>query len=376
MEKFSKRSLKLKPSELQDFFKKAKSLQGVLSLGVGEPYNNTPPFVKEEGHKAIRHNKTGYIPASGSLEAKKILANKYGVRPENVIISSGAKAVIGAVLWTIIDNGDRVLAPAPYYPLFAQVPESCGAKLVLIDTKKDNFLLKSEAVERAIKENRSCPKALIINSPNNPTGAVYEKEELKKIADLSRKFGFIIISDECYNNFSPDPKFTFIDLSSKAVIVNSCSKTYAMPGWRIGWGIMPEELAYRVNLFLENFFGCPNAIAEQAAIKALAGPGIGDYSKQRELARLWLEKMNIPFMPSMGGFYYFPDFSEFINPAKGIDSGVALANYILEKALVAVTPGIDFGENYGNHLRISYCVEEKTLDKALKKIKDVLEKLK
>ena len=324
---------------------------------------------------AILANKTRYQPSSGSLALKKAIANKNGVDPDRIFVSHGAKTILGAVMQCIINPGDIVMIPAPYYPPFIEAAKFLGAEIVLINTKENSFSLTAQMVNAKIAMLPAQPKVLILNSPNNPTGATYDKAELKKIVGLSKAHNFTIVFDECYQNFAPTPIPSFTTITDKAFVIGSCSKTYAMTGWRIGWVICPadwppEELK-KIEHYLETFIGSPCAISEQAAMVALTHSGIPDYSRQALFVSSFLDVFDIPFVRPENGFYVFPDFSSYIMPNKGIAGSIDLANFLLEKAHVAVTPGIAFG-NYDTHLRLAFCLKEDDLALALASMKEAL----
>lgn len=361
----SDRAKKLTESPLQQFFARVKAMEAegknIISLGVGEPYNNTPWRIKIAGIMAILKNMTGYLPAVGPLGLRKVLADRYDVRGSNVVISHGAKTTLSAVLWSTINPGDQVLVLAPYYPPFLQVVESCGGNVVLVNTKQKGFLTLAEKIERTIIENDVKPKILLLNSPNNPTGDEYPQKDLQRITKLSKKHGFTVIADECYSHFSQNPNFNFRQICPDAIVIGSCSKTYSMPGWRVGWGIMSAKLASSVRLFLENYIGSPNSISVAAATEALHGKGIHGFEKQRQMVYDWLDTMKIPYQKSTGGFYVFADFSKYTKIA---GTSVVLAEYLLNFG-VAITPGVAFGKSFDSFLRISFCVKERKLKKAL-----------
>lgn len=369
----SKRAETLKDSPLQDFFIKTKELrtkgEDIISLGVGEPYNSTPLAIKMSGIMAIIKNITGYLPAIGSPEIRRVLADKYQADVNEVIVSHGAKTVFGAMIELLIDPGDKVIIPAPYYPPFVEKVIYDGGIPILVDTAKTNFQISASEIEKAITKNTPKPKVLIINSPNNPSGISYSENELSEIAELCQKHNIAIISDECYQHFSDNPDFTFREIDNSAIIIGSCSKTYAMPGWRIGWGIMPTELATAMKRHSGNAIGSPDSISVQAAITALKGNGIKDFEHQRQMVYEWFWNNNIPFEKSTGGFYAFPNFSRY---TQKIGGSVKLAEHLL-KFGIAVTPGVAFGKDYDDYLRLSFCVAPKTLSKALKRLKRGLE---
>jgi aspartate aminotransferase len=375
--KFSKRSQMLTSSPLYVFAKRVKEEEAkgreVISLGLGEPYNDTPEEIKEAGIEAIKANKTHYNPAMGSMNLRKVIAEKYKVEVERVAVSSGAKPFLGSIFWSLLDEGDIVFLAGPYYPPFVQIIESCGGKAVLIDTKPASFQFTVENVAEAIEsiDENVGKMHLLINSPNNPTGVSYAKDELKKIVLLCQEKNVTIISDECYGNFSSNPYFTMREFDDQIIVVNSLSKSYAMTGWRVGFAICPVELNVVVGRFLENYIGCPSSISDWASIKAFQTKPITDFTEQRELIHAWLEKNEISFVPSTGGIFVFPDF-ESVMQRKKIGSSVDLATYFLEQAGVATTPGISFGEKYDTHLRMTYCIEIEKLQSALEKLDKVI----
>ncbi len=374
----SKRATKLTASPLYVFAKKVKEQEAlgreIISLGLGEPYYDTPEVIKEAGIAAIRNDKTHYNPAQGSMALRKKIAQKYSVEVERVSVSTGAKPFLGSIFWSLVDEGDLVFMAGPYYPPFYQIADSCGAQVVLVDTKPNNFQLKAEVLREIFEENNTTTKKafIIINSPNNPSGVTYEKAELEKIVAVCKENGVTIISDECYSNFSPDSNFSLRQFGDEIIVINSLSKSHAMTGWRIGFAICPVELNVVVGRFLENYIGCPCSISDAAAVVALEGENtLPDLLKQREIMHAWLDEMKISYAKSTGGIFIFPDFVEVMKKLN-IKTSVELATYFLEKAGVATTPGISFGEKYDTHLRLSYCIKPDELKNALGKIKEII----
>lgn len=367
---FSKRSDKLTSSPLYVFFRKVKDEEAkgraIISLGVGEPYYDTPEIIKEAGIAAIRANKTHYNPATGSAALKKAIAAKYGVTPEQVATSNGAKPFLGSVFWSLIDEGDIVYMAAPFYPPFFQIAESCGARVELIDTSKDDLQLTAENLGRAIEKNKGHKgkSVIIISSPNNPSGVVYDQVELKKIVELCEANNVTIVSDECYNALSADPDFTLRQFSDQVIVINSFSKAYAMTGWRLGYLVCPKELAVVIGRFLDNYIGCASSISDAAAVEAIKQPPVLDFREQREIIHGWLDQEGIEYSPSTGGIFVFPNFAS-VMAKRGIANSVDLASFFLEQASVATTPGVSFGDNFDTYLRISYCIQPERLKEAL-----------
>ena len=377
--RISKRAAKLTSSPLYTFAEKVKLRQAqgmeIISLGLGEPYYDTPEIIKQAGIEAIKANKTHYNPAQGSNVLRKKIAARYGVEADCVSVSSGAKPFLSSVLWSLVDDGDLVFMAGPYYPPFFQIASSCGAEIVLIDTKPQDFQLKADALEEIFSKNNTQEKksCIIINSPNNPTGVTYEKDELEKIVAVCKKHKVTIISDECYSNFSSDTAFSLRQFSQEVIVINSLSKSHAMTGWRVGFVVCPAEFNVVIGRYLENHIGCPSSISDAAAIVALeSGQTLPDLVEQRKIVHAWLIKMEIAFAESTGGIFVFPDFSKFMRE-KGLSNSVELATYFLEKAGVATTPGISFGEMYDTNLRLSYCLKTEKLQQALDKVEKVMQ---
>lgn len=379
MLKISKRAEKLTLSPLYTFFRKVKDAEDagrkIISLGVGEPYNDTPVEIKEAGIEAIGKNITRYNPSAGSIKLREMLAKKYAVITSNVLVSAGAKPLLAVVFMALLDEGDVVIMAGPYYPPFFQIVESCGGKVFLIDTELDNFQLTLESVQAATRLCQHSQRKihLLINSPNNPTGVVYEKKELEKIVRWCSAEDITIVADECYSNFSSQPEFTLRDFSTEIIVINSFSKTYAMTGWRVGYVVCPAEFGVAVARFLDVYLSCTSSISDYAAIAALEAKPLKDFVLQRELMHKWLVKMKIIYTKSTGGLFVFPDFSDFMKQKK-FSGSIELAEYFLEKADVATTPGISFGEKYDTHLRLSYCLELEKLEAGLKKLEEVMQR--
>lgn len=375
--KFSKRSEKLTSSPLYAFFRKVKEAEAagrkIISLGMGEPYQDTSEEIKQAGIEAIRANKTHYNPPAGSLELRKMIAEKYKVDTANVSVSSGAKPFLAFVFLSLLDEGDAVLLTGPTYPPFVQIVESCGGQAEIIDTKSANFQLTFETVKNSVERIEKNYKNLylLVNSPNNPTGVVYDQVELEKIVYWCKEKGITIISDECYSNFSPEPEFTLRQFSDEIIVINSFSKTYAMTGWRVGYVVCPLELNSVIGKFLDCYMSCPSSISDAAAITAIKTKPLADFVLQREIIHAWLEKNDIDFVKSTGGIFIFPDFSK-VMQKKNIATSIDLASYFLNEANVATTPGAAFGEAFDTHLRITYCIDPEELKTALLKLEEVI----
>jgi aspartate/methionine/tyrosine aminotransferase len=250
------------------------------------------------------------------------------------------------------------------------VIKSLGGQPQLVDTRNNDFELSLNLIKKFLSTKKHFPKIAIINTPNNPTGVEYEQDEVVKVVGWLEENDVIVIADECYSCFSSDPNFTVRLFSKSAIAIDTVSKGYAMPGWRIGWGVMPKEIANAVKLFLDNHIGCPCSISERAALKALGETFIKPYHQQRKMLADWLDQENIPFTRTNGGIYLFPDFSAY---TKKVGGSVKLAEIFLEDG-VAITPGTAFG-NFEGYMRISFCVPPAKLNTALEKMSATIKKI-
>lgn len=362
-----------KNQSLVSFFQEIKKqkAQGkeITELNVGDPQVNTPPDVGEAGIQAIIKGKTHYVPPVGESELRKVIADRYtDTGMENVVVSAGGRAVLNGIFGSFLHPGDKVFIPSPYYPSFRDIVEFYGGEPVFLDTSANDFYLAAETVEERI-ENEGVPRFLIINSPHNPTGRVYPVSELKKIVGLARDRGFGIVFDECYHRFS-SASFDMRELCPEAIIVNSCSKTYAMTGWRVGWAVAPVETIQKMSHFFQTVIGSGCSLSQEAAQKALSGDQmIEDFNEQRTELLGWLDRMEIPYPEPEGTFYVFPDFSRFLTG--DIKDSFDLAEFLLREAHVGVAPGQAFGD-YPSRLRLAYCVSKKDLRKGLQALEKVL----
>lgn len=365
----------------------------VINSGVGEPHNGTPKIVGDAGINGIKNGFTRYTSIKGMMPLRQQIQKnleKGGLNydVDSIIVSAGAKPAIGGLLSILTDHGTKVLVPAPYYPPFVTVTNFIDAEAVLVDTSKDRFQLTADRIEEAIIEFQSStrriprvkPKVLILNSPNNPTGAVYSRDNLIEIAKLVEKYDLWVISDESYYEFVYDGEFTSLaqlpGMKERTIIVRALSKGYAMTGWRIGYAVGPSEVMEKLSLYLENMYGCPSSVSQCAAIEALKNDNIPqliqeEFSHNKVIVSSWLKGREISFAEPDGAFYFFADFSKIIKDLK-LKNATELAEYILEKTQVAVTPGISFGSQYKNYLRISYSIERSELIEAIERLTNIL----
>ena len=373
---------------------KAKKLKAegrdVVNFGVGEPDFNTPDYIIEAAIKAMKEGKTKYTPASGIPELKKAivenrkLATGVEYSPSQVVIGAGAKQPLYNAIAALAEEGDEVIVPSPYWVTYPELAKFCGAKNVFVGTKPENgYKMTAEELEKAITPKT---KLLILNSPNNPTGAVYSREELSAIADvvLSRD-GIFVVSDEIYRDLVYDgEKHVSIaslgeEIKSRTIIIDGMSKSYAMTGWRTGWAIAPEKIANAMTRAQSHMTSNVNSIAQYASLEGLTNTEksdefIAEMRKTFDFRRLAavkiLEDRGVKFIMPKGAFYIFVNVSgTYGKTTKGgsaIENSADFANALLNEKEVAVVPGSAFGAD--NYIRISYAIDESALKKGIEKL--------
>lgn len=360
----------------------------VISLSIGEPDFDTPDFIKEAAKKAIDENYSHYPPVAGYPELKEAIIRKFkrdnGIeyKPNQIVVSTGAKQSIYNTFQCILSPGDEVIIPTPFWVTYADIIELSGGKPVYVNTSVEtHFKANVEMLEKAITPKS---KAIIFSSPNNPSGAVYSKEELHEIAKFAQKHDLIIVSDEIYEHIIYGQKMTsiasFPEAYDRTVTVNGLSKAFAMTGWRIGYIGAPAFIAKACDTLQSQVTSGANSIAQRAAITALDADlsqiqyMIDAFKKRRALMMDWVKEIDAFQMPEPeGAFYIFPDVSATFGKTihgKLIQNSSDLANLILDEAFVSTVPGSAFGMD--NCLRISYTASEAQLNEAMRRIKELL----
>lgn len=384
--KLSERASRTEPSVTLEIAAKAKKLKkegkSVIAFTAGEPDMNTPDFIVEEAKRAISDGFTKYTPVAGTEELRTAVANKFkrvnGIEcgAENVVVSCGAKSSLYHVFAALLNDGDEVIVPSPYWITYVEQIRLCGGNPVIVNTQKDNrFKLTASELTAAVTEKT---RILILNSPNNPTGAVYTREELTELAVVCEKFGIDVISDEIYERLIFDGKraVSFATVSDYAkehtVTVDGVSKSYAMTGWRVGYICAPKEVAKAVAALQGHTTSNACSFAQRAAVEAL---NRGDeeiekmrlvYEKRRRLLVEGLKRINgLNFVVPDGAFYVFVDVSAFFGGE--IKSAKVFAAKLLDNG-VAVVPGEAFGD--GNCIRLSYALSEEDIAEGVKRIAD------
>ena len=389
----SRRLSFLKPSPTLTITAKAKELRAkgidVIGFGAGEPDFDTPEFIKEACIKALKEGKTKYSPPAGIPELREAIAEKLlrenGVeyKPSEIVISSGAKMVLFLIFMAILDEGDEVLLPTPYWVTYPEQVRFFGGVPVEIHLSEESgFKLRLEDIKGKVSDRT---KAIVINSPNNPTGAVYDEEELKKIAEFCVNRDIFIISDECYEHFTyGEERFVSVaslgeDVKRITFTVNAFSKTFSMTGWRIGYVACPEEFAKAIASLNSQSVSNVTTFAQYGALEALRNPESKrfishmkeTFRKRRDTAyRLLREIPSVSVVKPSGAFYLFPNFGEY---SKKLGGDVKLSEYLLEEGKVATVPGSAFGME--GYLRLSFALSEEKLTEGINRIKETLSML-
>ena len=394
---FSDRASKIKPSLTLAIDAKAKAMKAegvdIVNFGVGEPDFDTPDNIKEAAIKAIKDGFTKYTPVGGINPLKDAIIEKFrkdnnlNYMRDEIIVSCGAKHSLYNIAQALFSPGDEVLIPSPYWVSYPEQILLNDAIPVFVETyETDSFKLKPEAIESHITKKT---KALILNSPSNPTGLTYNKEDLERIAEVSLRNNLYVISDEIYEKLLYDEVVHFSiasldnEIKKKAIVVNGLSKSYAMTGWRIGFAAGPKEIIKAMTNIQSQSTSNPTSIAQKAAIEALTGPQdfinimLAEFDMRR---RFLISELNsIPGMSCLtptGAFYAFPNISKFYGKAfenRKISSSSDLALYLLEKANVALVPGGAFGND--NYIRLSYATSIDEIKKGVERIREALNRL-
>ncbi len=364
----------------------------VISLSLGEPDFHTPEFIKEAANEAMKNNFTTYTPVPGYEDLRQAISDKfkrdndlhYGT--DQIVVSTGAKQSIANVVMSIVNQGDEVIIPAPFWVSYIEIVKvSEGTPVVVNAGIESDFKITPSQLEAAITPKT---KMMIFSTPCNPTGSVYSKEELRALADVLKKYPHIVaICDEIYEHINFTSKHAslaqFEDIYDQVVTVNGVSKAWAMTGWRLGYIGASKKIASACTKVQGQFTSGTCSITQKASIAALkADPQvltdmIGAFESRRKLV---LEALNtiegVQTNVPEGAFYVFPDVSYFYGKSfngQTINNGSDLCMYLLNEALVALVTGEAFGDP--NCIRISYAASEETLIEAMKRVKTALEKL-
>ncbi len=398
MENVSQRVSSLSISQTLEMSQKSRDLQAkgidVINLSVGEPDFNTPDHIKEAAIKAINDNYSHYSPVPGFPELLKAISGKlkrennldYGT--DQIIVSNGAKHSLANVLLSLVNKGDEVIVPAPYWVSYVELVKLAEGKNVIIETSIDSdFKITPEQLKNAITPKT---KALFLCSPSNPSGSLYSKNELEAIAKVIENSGvdMYILSDEIYEHINFVGKHEsiaqFESIRDKVIIINGVSKGYAMTGWRIGYIAAPKWIAKACNKIQGQLTSGASSISQMASVAALniqttnIADMVSAFKRRRDLVVKLAQniegfKVNVP----EGAFYLFPEVKSLFGKSDGeinINDASDLSMYLLEKAHVATVPGSAFGSP--DYIRFSYATSDEKLIEAMTRMKNVIDKLK
>lgn len=365
----------------------------VINLSVGEPDFFTPDNVKDTAKKAVDDNFSFYTPVAGNLSLRKAICDKLkkenglSFTPEQIVCSNGAKQCVCNIILSVVNPGDEVIIPAPYWVSYVEMVKLAEGKSIIVSAGIDqDFKIAASQLESAITPRT---KAIILCSPSNPTGSIYSKDELKALADVLAKYPQItIISDEIYEHINYVGKHEsiaqFENVRERVVIVNGVSKGYAMTGWRLGWLAAPQWLASACNKLQGQYTSGPSSIAQKAAEAAYLGDQacVEDmrkaFERRRDLVyKLASEIEGFKVNKPDGAFYVFPDCSSYFGKSyngKEIETSADLAMFLLEEGHVAAVGGMAFGAP--DCIRFSYATSDELLVEAFKRIQNTLAKLK
>jgi aspartate aminotransferase len=395
--KLAARVGKIKPSETLAITAKANALRAegrdVIGFGAGEPDFDTPANIKAAAIKAIESGFTKYTAVGGTDELKDAIIaklkrdNSLEYKRSQIVVSCGAKHSLYNLAQALFDVGDEVIIPSPYWVSYPDIVILAGGQPVIVNTlEKDGFKMKPEQLKAAITNHT---RAVVINSPSNPTGAAYTPQELKAIADILANKDILVISDDIYEKMIYG-NFPFANIATvepemkdKTIVVNGVSKAYAMTGWRIGYAAGPEVIIAAINKIQSQNTSNPTSISQKAAVEALNGDQtvvtqmVQEFKKRRDIiVQLLNDISGIKCLSPDGAFYVFPNVSKIYGKAfkgKKIANSTDLIDYLLDAANVAAIPGAAFGSD--DHIRLSYATSLKNIEEGVKRIKKAVEEL-
>lgn len=381
--RFNKQLDKIQVSLIRQFDQAISTIPGVLRLTLGEPDFTTPEHVKEAAKRAIDQNQSYYTGMSGLLTlrqaASDFVREKYQLdyAPENeILVTIGATEALSATLTAILEEGDKVLLPAPAYPGYEPIVNLVGAEVVEIDTTENGFVLTPEMLEKAIIEQGDKLKAVILNYPANPTGITYSREQLEALAAVLRKYEIFVVCDEVYSELTYTGE-NHVSLGTmlrdQAIIINGLSKSHAMTGWRLGFIFAPANFTAQLIKSHQYLVTAANTMAQHAAVEALtagkndAEPMKKEYIQRRDYIIEKMTNLGFEIIKPDGAFYIFAKIPAGYNQ----DSFAFLKDFAQKKA-VAFIPGAAFGRYGEGYVRISYAASMETIREAMKRLEDYM----
>ena len=382
--RFNKNLGKIEVSLIRQFDQSISSIPGVLRLTLGEPDFTTPDHVKEAAKAAIDANESHYTGMSGLLElrqaASQFVNEKYNLSydPETeILVTIGATEALSATLTAILEEGDKVLLPAPAYPGYEPIVNLIGAEVVEIDTTENDFVLTPEMLEKAILEQGNKLKAVILNYPANPTGVAYSREQIASLADVLKKYDIFVVCDEVYSEltYTKQPHVSIAEfLPNQTIVINGLSKSHAMTGWRLGFIFAPAVFTAQLIKSHQYLVTAANTMAQFAGVEALragkddAEPMKREYIERRDYILEKMTELGFKIIRPNGAFYIFAKIPAGYNQ----DSFAFLKDFAYKKA-VAFIPGAAFGRYGEGYVRLSYAASMDTIKEAMKRLKEYME---
>ena len=381
--RFNKQLDKIQVSLIRQFDQAISEIPGVLRLTLGEPDFTTPDHVKEAAKRAIDQDQSYYTGMSGLLTLRQAASNfvkeryQLDYNPENeILVTIGATEALSATLTAILEEGDKVLLPAPAYPGYEPIVNLVGAEIVEIDTTENGFVLTPEMLEKAILEQGDKLKAVILNYPANPTGITYSREQLEALAAVLRKYEIFVVCDEVYSELTYTGE-NHVSLGTmlrdQAIIINGLSKSHAMTGWRLGFIFAPANFTAQLIKSHQYLVTAANTMAQHAAVEALtagkndAEPMKKEYIQRRDYIIEKMTKLGFEIIKPDGAFYIFAKIPAGYNQ----DSFAFLKDFAHKKA-VAFIPGAAFGQYGEGYVRLSYAASMETIKEAMKRLEEYM----
>ena len=381
--RFNKQLDKIQVSLIRQFDQAISEIPGVLRLTLGEPDFTTPDHVKEAAKRAIDQNQSYYTGMSGLLTlrqaASDFVKEKYQLdyAPENeILVTIGATEALSATLTAILEEGDKVLLPAPAYPGYEPIVNLVGAEIVEIDTTENGFVLTPEMLEKAILEQGDKLKAVILNYPSNPTGITYNREQLEALAAVLRKYEIFVVCDEVYSELTYTGE-AHVSLGTmlrdQAIIINGLSKSHAMTGWRLGLIFAPAVFTAQLIKSHQYLVTAANTMAQHAAVEALtagkndAEPMKKEYIQRRDYIIEKMTALGFEIIKPDGAFYIFAKI-----PADYNQDSFAFLKDFAQKKAVAFIPGAAFGRYGEGYVRLSYAASMETIKEAMKRLEEYM----
>jgi aspartate aminotransferase len=386
---FAERMNRLGTESAFDVLAKAKNLEAqgrkIIHLEIGQPDFPTPFNICEAAFRAMKDGYTGYGPAAGLLELREVIAEHISttrmieVHPDEVVVTPGAKPIIFFTLLALVNEGDEVIYPDPGFPIYESVINFVGAKGIPLPLREEvNFRFHIDDLADAISEKT---RLLILNSPQNPTGGLLQKEELAAIAELANKHDFYVLADEIYSHILYEGNHESIiripGMKERTILLDGFSKTYSMTGWRLGYGVVPKPLVEKLVRLMINSNSCTCSFTQIAGMEALKGSQdfveqmVAEFKRRRDAVVDGLNAIaGISCLKPAGAFYVFPNVKQIPLSCE------ALADYLLEEAGVALLAGTAFGKFGDGYLRISYANSLENIQEALERIEVAVSKLK